>query len=91
MIASSTSTPFQFAPKTLQNPLTAETQTADQPLVASAALSQTAIDEFALRFNAAMIEMLAAQGRSDASSIGKKLKAYSTAGVAPVKAASRFV
>ena len=91
MIASSTSTPTQFTPQSLQNLLTAEPQATEQTRDAVAALSPVAINEFALRFNAAVIEMLASQGNSNSSPLGKKLKAYSTAGVAPIKATSRFV
>ena len=91
MIANSTSAPPQFATQTLQNSLTADLHATEQTRVAAASLSQVAINEFALRFNAAMIEMLTNQGVSDASPLRKKLKAYSTAGVAPAGASSRFV
>ena len=90
MIASSTSTPAQLATQTLQNSLTAGAQATEQTQVA-AALSQIAINEFALRFNAAMIEMLTTQGAPTPSPLSKKLKAYSAAGVASIQATSRFV
>ena len=91
MIASSTSTLSQIATPNLQNPLTADAQATEQTQAVVAALSQIAINEFALRFNAAMIEVLTAQGVSNASPLSKKLRAYSGVGAAPVKTTSRFV
>ncbi|WP_158747201.1 hypothetical protein [Acidisphaera sp. L21] len=91
MIANSTSPVSQFTTKALQNSLTADTQAAETPQVAAAILPQKAIDEFALRFNAAMIEMLTAEDVSPVSPLSKKLRAYTTAGVAPVQGTSRFV
>ena len=91
MIASTPSPFAQFATPILQNTLTADIQASEQTRVAAASLSQVAINEFALRFNAAMIEMLTAQGVSNASPLGKKLKAYAAPSVAAVEATSRFV
>ncbi len=92
MIANSTSTLSQFATPVLQNSLTADTQaTESTQRTAAAALSQVAINEFALRFDAAMIEMLAAQGVSNASPLSKKLKDYTSPRIGPVKTTSRFV
>ncbi len=90
MIASSTTTPSQLTTQNLQNSLTAEASATERsPVVA--ALSQAAVNEFALRFNAAVFEMLATQGVSSASPLSRRLKAYSPAGVAAVAATSRFV
>jgi hypothetical protein len=92
MIASSSSSTSLFSIQALQNSLTADTQAAETPQVVASILPQKAIDEFALRFNAAMIEMLNTQGVSPSSPLSKKLRAYTTAGVvAPVQGTSRFV
>ena len=54
-------------------------------------IPQAAINEFALRLNVALIEMLNAQGVPNASPLSKKLRAYAAAGTAPVQTTSRFV
>ncbi len=75
----------------LQNTLAAADQAIEQSPVAASLIPQVAIDEFALRFSAAMIEMLAGQGVSSASPLSKRLSAYTASGIAPVTATSRFV
>ena len=90
MIASSTFSLAQQTSQVLQNTLPADAQTTEQSRAASPLISQVAINEFALRFSSAMIEMLANEGVSPTSPLSKRLKAYAAAGVAPVGAASRF-
>ena len=91
MIASPPSALPHLAPQTLQNPLTAEDQAIENSPVVATMIPQAAINEFALRLNVALIEMLNAQGVPNASPLSKKLRAYAAAGNAPVQTTSRFV
>ncbi len=78
MISNSASFAPVVSTQSLQTSLTADPQTTEQALAAVSLISQKAVDEFALRFNAAMVEMLNAQGAtSQTSPLGKRLKAYS--------------
>lgn len=90
MFANSIPGVSQSTSQNLQNSLTADLSATKQTQGVEAMISQTAIEEFALRFNGAMIEMLAAQGVSATSPLSKKLRAYATAEVAPVKSTLRF-
>ena len=91
MIASTPSVAPVSATPTLQNSLTADAQLFQKTDVARAVIPQIALNEFALRFNASMIEMLNAEDVSPASPLSKKLRAYATAGVRPARTASRLV
>ena len=90
MIPSSTPGAIQSASQGLQNALPADLSATKQTQIAETMISQRAVDEFALRFNAAMIAMLAAQGAPAASPLSKKLRVYATAGIVPVRPKSRF-
>ena len=91
MISSSTSTVSVSTPQSLQNSLTAVSETTESAQVVTSLLSQKAVDEFSLRFNAAMVEMLSAQGATSQNSpLSKRLKAYASERDAPLRSTLRL-
>ena len=61
----------------LQNSLKADPEMTERALAATSLIAQKAVDEFALRFNAAMVEMLNAEGATSRNSpLNKRLRAY---------------
>ncbi len=86
MISNSASVAPVFNAQSVQTSLTADPQTTEQALAATTLISQIAIDEFALRFNAAMFEMLNAQGATSQNSpLSKRLKAYAAGRDVPLR------
>ena len=91
MISSSTSSQAISRAQSLQNSLTAVSETTESAPVANSLLSQKAVDEFSLRFNAAMVELLSAHGAtSENSPLSKRLKAYASGRDAPLRSTLRL-
>ena len=87
MIASPTSP----ALSSLQTAVASDTQVAEQSNVTARLVSQAAVDEFTVRFSAALLAVLANEGVSPASPVSKRLKAYAGTKVPTVSSTSRFV
>jgi hypothetical protein len=91
MISNSAAALPVFNAQSLQTSLTADPKTTEQALAATTLISQIAVDEFALRFNAAMVEMLNAQGAtSQTSPLSKRLKAYAVGSDVPLRSTLRL-
>ncbi len=92
MISNSASVASVSSAQNLQNSLIAEPQTTEQALAVTAWIAQKAVDEFAQRVNAAMVEMLNAEGATSQDSLlSKKLRAYSSKTDVPLRSTLRMV